>query len=147
MSNEIKIQKTTAFLLAGLLLAVAVGGFIVFGASAGSGTPQALTQEPPTGADTAPGTVPGVQDVYLKATAQGYDKSEITVRRGIPVRLHFTAINAGCGAQLVIYGTDVRVISRNGQEAVVEFTPDKEGTYEYNCGMRMFPPGRFVVTA
>ncbi len=143
MSNEIKIQKTTAFLLAGLLLAVMVGGYIVFGAGSGASAAPIPQQQAQAAAEPSG----GVQDVYLKATAQGYDKSEITVKKGIPVRLHFTAINAGCGAQLVIYGTDVRVISRNGQEAVVEFTPDKEGTYEYNCGMRMFPPGRFVVAA
>ena len=68
------------------------------------------------------------------------------VRKGVPVRLHFTAINAGCGSQLVIYGMNVKALSR-GQETVVEFTPEKEGTFEYNCGMRMFDPGRFVVTA
>ena len=74
------------------------------------------------------------------------NKNEITVKKDIPVRLHFTAENAGCGRQLVISGLDVRALSQNGEEAIVEFTPTKEGSYQYSCGMRMFPPGNFVVT-
>jgi heme/copper-type cytochrome/quinol oxidase subunit 2 len=145
MGNEITMNKTTMFLLAGLFLAIVVGGYVVFGQ--GSATTIAPSQPAPDqpGAPQAPAA--GVQDVYLKATAGGYDKSEITVKNGIPVRFHFTAQNAGCGSQLIIYGMNVKVISQNGQENVVEFTPNKEGTFEYNCGMKMFPPGKFVVTA
>lgn len=141
MGNEVSINKTTAVLLAGLFLAIIVGGYVVFANNGQTGsTPQTVQNQPPAATG-------GVQDVYLKATAGGYDKSEIVVKKGIPVRLHFTAQNAGCGSQLVIYGMNVKALSKNGQETVVEFTPQNEGTFEYNCGMRMMDPGRFVVTA
>ncbi|MEW6721756.1 MAG: cupredoxin domain-containing protein [Candidatus Micrarchaeota archaeon] len=143
MGNDISINKTT-LMLSALLLALLAGAYVVF---AGGGQPGPSTDGEPSGATQPPPSAGGVQEVYLKATGDGYDKSEIVVKKGQPVRLHFTAIDAGCGAQLVIYGTDVRAISKNGQETVVEFTPDKEGTFEFNCGMKMFPPGRFVVTA
>jgi hypothetical protein len=89
----------------------------------------------------------GIQDIYIRALSNGnYDKSEITVKKGIPVRLHFTADpNAGCGRQIVLYGLNVKATSKNGQEQVVEFTPLESGTYDYSCGMRMWGPGKLIV--
>jgi plastocyanin domain-containing protein len=75
-----------------------------------------------------------------------YDVNELRVKNNVPVRLHFTAEpGAGCGSVLVIYGMNVRITSRNGQEAIAEFTPQKAGTYTYSCGMMMFGPGKFIV--
>jgi plastocyanin domain-containing protein len=92
-------------------------------------------------------TTEGVQDIYIRAlSSRSYDPMEITVKKGIPVRLHFTAdANAGCGRQIVLYGLNVRSTSVNGQENIVEFIPNTAGTYEYNCGMRMWRPGKLVV--
>jgi hypothetical protein len=151
MGNEVTMNKTTVFLLVGVFLAIVVGGYVMFGQNSGAqpaapGQPGATPQPAAVGGVQGAPDV-GVQDVYLKATAGGYDKSEITVKKGIPVRFHFTAQNAGCGSLLVIYGMNVKVSSQNGREGVVEFTPQQEGTFQYNCGMRMFDPGRFVVTA
>ncbi len=150
MSNDIKIQKKTLFVFLGLMAALVIAGVLVFGTGSvqtGNNNNQPGSTQV-TGSDNrAPSpTGQGVQDVYLTLSGGRYDKDQITVKKGIPVRLHFTAINAGCGSQLVLYGLNVRVVSRN-QEATVEFTPQQEGTYEYNCGMRMFKGGRFVVTS
>ncbi|MFN7991828.1 MAG: cupredoxin domain-containing protein [Candidatus Micrarchaeia archaeon] len=89
------------------------------------------------------------QEVYIKALSDGtYDKEEVTVKKGSPVRLHFTADrNAGCGRQLVIYGMNIRASSLNGEESVVEFIPQAAGTYDYSCGMRMWGPGKLVVSS
>ncbi|MEM2963126.1 MAG: cupredoxin domain-containing protein [Candidatus Anstonellales archaeon] len=88
-----------------------------------------------------------VQDIYIRALSTGrYDKDRIEVKKGVPVRLHFSADkNAGCGRQLVIYGLNVRAISKSGEEQIVDFIPNREGTFEYNCGMRMFRGGKLVV--
>ncbi len=87
------------------------------------------------------------QDIFIKAKNDGtYDKAEVTVKAGSPVRLHFTAdTDAGCGRQMVIYGLNIRAVSTNGEEDVVDFIPQQAGTYEYNCGMRMWRAGRLVV--
>ncbi len=81
-----------------------------------------------------------VQEVYIKALSTGgYDKSEITVRKGVPVRLHFSAEkNAGCGKVLLMQKFGVRLVSGNGEEQVAEFTPTNEGTFDYSCSMYMF---------
>lgn len=86
-------------------------------------------------------------DVYLHANSNGtYDKEQITLEVGVPVRLHFSAAsNAGCGRGLVISGMNVNVVSQNGQEQIVEFTPGKTGVFEYNCPMRMWKSGKLVV--
>ncbi len=87
-----------------------------------------------------------VQDIYIRALPSGtYDKPEIRVKAGSPVRLHFTAEQgSGCGALLVMEEFSVNLISRNAAEQVAEFTPTKPGTYEYHCGMHMFV-GRMIV--
>ncbi|MDO8553381.1 MAG: cupredoxin domain-containing protein [Candidatus Micrarchaeota archaeon] len=151
MTDEIKINKKMFLLILGLLVSLVVGGFLVFGSSSQSTDDKNTV---PTGAQvilTAP-NAQGVQEIYLKASSGGYDKSEIVVKKGVPVRLHFSAKNAGCGSYMVIYGLknglrDVNALSRDGEDSVVDFTPTQEGTYEYNCGMRMFRGGRFVVVA
>ena len=152
MSNEIKIQKNTGILLVGLFLAIVLGGYFVLGSTASTAQSSGGNAITPSDSSNQPSTAPsvngGAQEVYLKATGSGYDKMQITVKKGIPVRLHFTAQNAGCGSYLKIYGIDgANVLSQNGQEAIVEFTPTQEGTYQYTCGMRMFAPGKFIVTA
>ncbi len=88
------------------------------------------------------------QDIYIKALSSGtYDNREVTVKKGVPVNLHFSAEQgAGCGRYLKVFGMDnVNALSKNGEEVVVNFTPQKEGTFEYSCGMRMFRPGKLVV--
>ena len=145
MGNEIKIQKNTSILLVGLLLAIVFGGYLVFGATHANTQSTGVTVQPPSTIGNQPSG--GIQEVYLKATAYGYDKNEIIVKKGIPVKFHFTAQNAGCGSYMQIRGLNVHAQSRNGQEDIIEFTPQQEGTYQYTCGMGMFPPGNFIVTA
>ncbi len=153
MSGEIKFQKTTAYLIVGLFVALVFGGYLVYGTSSNSQHQAAIsgTNHPSVNQPSQPNvatqpSVGGVQEVYLKASGSGYDPAQITVKKGIPVKLHFSATNAGCGSYMQIYGLDAHAISRNGEDSVVEFTPTQEGTYEYNCGMRMFQPGHLVVT-
>ncbi|MFH0885375.1 MAG: cupredoxin domain-containing protein [Candidatus Micrarchaeota archaeon] len=141
--DGITIHKTTLMVFVGLILAILLGGYVVF-----SAPQQNALGTSGNGNDVSSGIGgAAAQDIYIKALSNGaYDKQEITVKVGVPVRLHFTADpNAGCGRQLVIYGLNVKALSRNGEENVVEFTPSQEGTYEYNCGRRMWQPGKLVV--
>lgn len=139
MTDEIKVNKST--LLIGLFVIIAIGMMAFMYMGKGSAQPQTQTQ--------ATVSASGVQEVSIRALANGnYDKGVITVRKGIPVKLRFSADpNAGCGRQFVIFGMNVGAISTNGEEKILEFTPNTEGTYEYSCGMRMWGPGRLVVSA
>ncbi len=155
MSDEIKISKKMLYMFFGLIIASIVGGYLIFGSeitTPGNGDTTFTRTQATVAQPAVTQNAQGLQEVYLKATSAGYDKNEIVVKKGIPVRLHFSAKNAGCGSYMVIYGLknglrDVNAISRNGEDYIVDFTPQNEGTYEYNCGMRMFRGGRFVVVA
>ncbi|OIO20736.1 hypothetical protein AUJ17_05315 [Candidatus Micrarchaeota archaeon CG1_02_47_40] len=99
------------------------------------------------GSGTGTGAGSGsVQDVYIKALGSGrYDKGEVRVKAGVPVRFHFSAEqNSGCGKLVVMEEFGVRLVSYNGEETVAQFTPTQKGIYEYHCGMHMFV-GRMIV--
>ncbi len=139
----------------GLIYIIAIWGL---GFSSSSGAPTQSGQPggsvaanpsvpTPTGDSGASGASPGTgggdaqpQEVYVKALSTGrYDKAEVQVKAGVPVRFHFSAdANAGCGRQLVIPDFGVRLVSQGGEEQVATFTPTKPGRYAYRCGMNMF---------
>lgn len=79
------------------------------------------------------------QVVLVKALGTGgYDKPEIRVKAGVPVKLKFSADqNSGCGRQLIISEFGVNMVSKNGETKEASFTPQK-GVYAYRCGMNMF---------
>lgn len=162
MSGSFVIGKTTLALIAIALLGIAaIAAFMLQAntpiSNAGQPLPDSAQGAGPAGGDSEArqgGAAPdysdadaAVQDIYIRAlSTYSYDTEEITVKKGIPVRLHFSADDgAGCGRAFYIYGLGVKAVSRGGEEQVVDFTPDAAGTYEYNCGMRMFSPGRLVV--
>lgn len=86
------------------------------------------------------GAAAEVQEVRITALSSGvYDKAEVTVKKGVPVKLYFTAEqNAGCGKMMILDGFNIKLTSTNGQTVTAEFTPQEEGTYSYHCGMWMF---------
>lgn len=117
----------------------------VFGGGSGSGSGGNVAPAGGSGAAAGP-----VQDVYIHANGGSkygtYDKQEVRVNANQPVRVHFSADpDAGCGRAFVIYGLDVALLSRSGEEAVAEFTPTKPGAYIYSCSMKMFEHGQFIV--
>ncbi|MBI5225966.1 cupredoxin domain-containing protein [Candidatus Micrarchaeota archaeon] len=129
-----------------LMVGVAIGFISLVMATTPTAAPvvggqgQAVVQPP----GNNPGS--GVQDVYVRAQPSGrYDYEQITVKKGIPVRFHFTAERgSGCGAQLIMESFGVRLISR-GEEQVATFTPTQTGQFAYHCGMNMFRGSMTVV--
>jgi len=170
MPDEIYVRKSSLLLIAGLIFAIIAGAYIINAyAQPGSAGNRPVDAADAAGAAGEKSGVPDntsaggrqaqeaegqkaqdnwVQDIYIRALSSGtYDKLEVSVKKGIPVRLHFTADpGAGCGRQIVLYGLDAKALSRNGEEAVVEFTPRNAGTYTYSCGMMMWGPGKLVVS-
>ena len=87
-----------------------------------------------------------VQEVYIRALDTGlYDKQEVVVKKGVQVRLHFSAdVNSGCGKQFFVPDFGVRLLSVRGEEKTAVFTPARAGVFAYRCGMNMFR-GKMVV--
>lgn len=82
----------------------------------------------------------------LEVTVQGgYSPARIVVRKGIPVRLKFRRLETSSCSERVIF-PDFNVSKKlpEHQVTVVEFTPDRDGTFTFTCGMGMYQ-GTLVV--
>ena len=89
--------------------------------------------------------VGGVQEVRITVKG-GYDPDVIRVRKGIPVRLHFTRQESASCSEMVLFdklGKSARL--PEGQTVQVEFTPTEEGEIPFQCQMGMLR-GKVVVS-
>jgi hypothetical protein len=85
-----------------------------------------------------------VQEVTI-VVAGGYEPSEVKLKKGVLARLRFVRKDSGgCAEQLLIPDFGVKQVLPGLAETVVEFTPDKAGTFPFTCGMKMMK-GTLVV--
>jgi plastocyanin domain-containing protein len=88
--------------------------------------------------------VGGVQEVRIRVKG-GYDPDLIVVKKGRPVRLHFTRQESSLCSEMVIFdriGQSARL--PEGETATIEFTPEQRGEIPFQCQMGMLR-GRVVV--
>lgn len=91
-------------------------------------------------------TAGGVQEVPI-VVAGGYDPAEIRVRAGTPVRLLFDRRETSpCSEEVVLPDFGLERFLPAHRTTAVEFLPERPGTYEFTCGMRMLR-GRLTVEA
>lgn len=86
------------------------------------------------------------QEVALEVSEYGYKPDVIKVKKGVPltVRTNSTA-NAGCVRGLMIPEFSINKALAVGADSFT-FTPDKTGTFEFTCQMRM-SKGTLIVEA
>ena len=131
-------------LVVSLLVGIAVIG-VLFIMGAAAQPSDAITAKVSTvSKEVTPSPLPLVgdgkkQEIYLKATQYGtYDPNYLVVKRGTPVRIHFSADGyAGCGRQVVFPEFNVKQLAPSKGEALIEFTPQRTGKFPFNCPMRM----------
>jgi plastocyanin domain-containing protein len=86
----------------------------------------------------------GVQEIRIRV-AGGYSPSHVRVRRGAAVRLLFDRQEAsGCSEEVVLPDFGIRRFLPANRETAVEFTSEREGDFEFMCGMGMIR-GRITV--
>jgi plastocyanin domain-containing protein len=86
-----------------------------------------------------------LQTAHVVITEQGYSRSSIVLRRGVPTRLTFLRqTDATCATEVMIpaYGIS-RSLPLNTPIAV-SFTPKRSGEFNFTCGMNMMR-GKLVV--
>ncbi len=79
----------------------------------------------------------GVQYVTSKVTNWGYEP--ILVQQGIPVKWTLNASSSslnGCNSKLIIPEYNLEIELKSG-ENLIEFTPDRSGTFVFSCWMGM----------
>lgn len=130
-----KIQKNTLYLL-GTVLIILIGAVFLFSNSGNAVSP--LT-----------GNVIGnnngeVQTVKLSVVGSNYVLEPSEIKKGTPVRIEADmAKMPGCSKSVVISGFGVsKTLTSN--DNVIEFTPDKAGTFNIACSMNMYK-GTFTV--
>ncbi len=135
----VKVIEVVALLF--VLAIVAAIPLLISQASATSASPSVAASS-----STIP-LVNGVQEIKLHASTSGYSISAFTVKKGVPVRILFSADQyAGCGKQLLIPDFGIRQLVQDNEEVPVEFTPNKEGAFPFRCSMNMYR-GTMTVTA
>lgn len=90
--------------------------------------------------------VAGVQEINVVVKG-GYDPDVIVVKRGKPVRLHFTRRESALCSEMVVFdklGQSVKL--PEGESVTVEFTPQQTGEIPFQCQMGMLR-GKVVVTS
>ncbi|WP_299432605.1 cupredoxin domain-containing protein [uncultured Meiothermus sp.] len=87
----------------------------------------------------------GVQEINITVKG-GYDPDTVVVKRGKPVRLHFTRLESALCSEVVVFdklGQSARL--PEGQSVALEFTPAEAGEIPFQCQMGMLR-GKVVVT-
>jgi len=84
-----------------------------------------------------PQTIGGVQDITIKVVGPDFVPSDITVTKGVPVRLNVDGRKAvGCMTTFLIPSLNIRAQLKQGDN-YFEFTPEKTGNIPFSCGMNM----------
>lgn len=86
----------------------------------------------------------GVQEVAITVKG-GYTPDIIVVKAGLPLRMRFTRQESSTCSEMVLF-PDFNQSAKlpEGQEVLVEFTPDKPGEYGFQCQMGMLR-GKLIV--
>lgn len=126
-------------IIVGIMAALVLGGvFLLFTAS---GTPSTIDKNPVDPASIVfPPIIDGMQDLSLKATQYGvYEPARLYVKKGIPVRIHYTADPfAGCGREVFFPAFKKSALPLGESEVLIEFTPTQAGVFPFHCSMKMF---------
>jgi plastocyanin domain-containing protein len=85
-----------------------------------------------------------LQEVRIEVKG-GYKPDVIVVKKGIPVRLNFYRDETDECSDTIVFGDfNIRKPLPAYKTTAIEFTPDKEGEYEFTCGMGMLS-GKLIV--
>ncbi len=109
---------------------------LFIGAFAMGGPPQSAAPMIPTGeavSSTFEVATPGTQVIKVMAKQFEFIPNEITGKSGIPVRIILTSEDVTHG--FAIDDLKINVQVRKGEDTIVDFTPDKPGTYDFYCSV------------
>ncbi len=85
----------------------------------------------------------GVQEFTLVITPDGYNPIHFSVKQGVPVKMAFRMFGeVGCGNTLIFPvgagKTEGAVLKSEKDKAMIEFTPQETGDFQFFCGHHMF---------
>lgn len=115
------MKSLTIILILAALLIVGIASFVVLSKSPETTTQSNEETQTPTSATAAA----EVRTIEVDATSFTYSPSQITLKKGQPVKLVITNTDK-------THGITVPEFNARGIDSI-EFTPDKTGTFEFRC--------------
>jgi plastocyanin domain-containing protein len=98
----------------------------------------------PKGQTRVSAGISGVQEVAITVKG-GYTPDIIVVKAGQPLRMRFTRQeSSSCSEEVLFPDFSKSAKLPEGQEVMLEFTPDKPGEYGFQCRMGMLR-GKLIV--
>lgn len=86
-----------------------------------------------------------VQKATVLITEQGYSKSTIKLKRGVPVQITFLRqTDKTCATEVVVAEYGVRRPVPLNVPTVIAFTPKRNGEFSFACGMNMMR-GKLII--
>lgn len=76
---------------------------------------------------------PKIREISIIAKQFEFLPGTIVVEKGVPVRFYLTSVDTSHGIFVSEFKINKRV--EKGQLSVVEFTPDKTGTFDIKCSV------------
>ena len=88
---------------------------------------------------------PRLQTAQVLITENGYSRTSIRLRRGVPTKITFLRqTDATCATEVVIPEYGIQRGLPLGTPTTVSFTPKRSGEFNFTCGMNMMR-GRLIV--
>lgn len=88
---------------------------------------------------------PKLQTARVLITEQGYSRTSIVLRRGVPTRITFLRqTDSTCATEIVIPGYGINRPLPLNTPVAVTFTPKRSGEFGFTCGMNMHR-GKIIV--
>ncbi len=85
-----------------------------------------------------------IQEIAITVKG-GYTPDIIVVKAGSPLRMHFTRQESSSCTEMVLFPDfDKSAKLPEGQEVVIELTPEKPGEYGFQCQMGMIR-GKLII--
>jgi hypothetical protein len=105
--------------------------------------PPAIKDVPPPAPVKIETNAQGIQELTLVITPGGYSPLRFAVKKGVPVRLIFRQLGqVGCGNELLFATgpneTRELKLKTADDKAVLEFTPQEAGQFEFHCSHQMY---------
>ncbi|HYN35349.1 MAG TPA: cupredoxin domain-containing protein [Actinomycetota bacterium] len=148
------MREKNLLVLGLVLIVVAIVGASVSGPGLGGRGPSSMWGHM-RGMWGGPGTqggstIPGAEEVVVKARDFGFSPPTVTVDAGTPVNI--TLVNEGDVVHdLTIPELDIQVVAAPEERASLGLTPDRAGEYRFECTVPGHAEagmvGRFVVAA
>lgn len=94
----------------------------------------------------AKSTKPKLQTARVLINDQGYSRTSINLRRGVPMRITFLRqTEETCATEVVIADYGIRRSLPLNVPVAVSFTPKRSGEVTFTCGMNMMR-GKLIVS-